>query len=55
MAREESAVVVNMCMIRDGEKGLVIDRQIIHILLQNTVSYKLNSLLFNNQQFIPDM
>lgn len=27
MAREEIAVFVNMCMIRDGEKVLVIDRQ----------------------------
>ena len=27
MAREERAVFVNMCMIRDGEKVLVIDRQ----------------------------
>lgn len=27
MAREERAVFVNMCMIRDGEEVLVIDRQ----------------------------
>ncbi len=27
MAREEKAVFVNMCMIRDGEKVLVIDRK----------------------------
>ncbi len=27
MTREEKAVFVNMCMIRDGEKVLVIDRQ----------------------------
>ena len=27
MAKEERAVFVNMCMIRDGEKVLVIDRQ----------------------------
>lgn len=27
MAREERAVFVNMCMIRDGEKVLMIDRQ----------------------------
>ena len=27
MARAEKAIFVNMCMIRDGEKVLVIDRK----------------------------